>query len=133
MAKGVNKVTLLGNLGQDPEVHTSDIGSSVVTLNLATKNSYKDKTGQWIEQTEWHKVTLFKRLAEIAREYLKKGAKVYIEGKLQTNKWQDKNGQDRFTTEIVANELQMLDSPTNKPAVDTTTKPNDSFDDDVPF
>ena len=111
MARGINKVILIGNLGQDPDVRFSAQGSPITNLNLATDESYKDKqTGQVVPKTEWHRVVLFNRLAEIAKDYLRKGSKVYIEGRLQTRKWQDQQGQDRYTTEIVANELQMLDS-----------------------
>lgn len=111
MARGINKVILIGNLGQDPDARFSAQGSTITNLNLATDESYKDKqTGQMVPKTEWHRVVLFNRLAEIAKDYLRKGSKVYIEGRLQTRKWQDQQGQDRYTTEIVANELQMLDS-----------------------
>jgi single-strand DNA-binding protein len=111
MARGINKVILIGNLGQDPDTRFSGAGSAITNLNLATDESYKDKqTGQLVPKTEWHRVVLFNRLAEIAKDYLRKGSKVYIEGRLQTRKWQDQQGQDRYTTEIVANELQMLDS-----------------------
>jgi len=111
MARGVNKVILIGNLGKDPEVRYSPNGGAVANITLATSESWKDKnTGEQVDKTEWHRVVFFRRLAEIAGEYLKKGSKVFIEGKLQTRKWQDQNGQDRYTTEIVANEMQMLDS-----------------------
>lgn len=111
MARGVNKVILIGNLGRDPEIRYMPNGGAVANLAIATSESWKDKnTGEQQEKTEWHRVVLFRRLAEIAGEYLKKGSKVYIEGKLQTKKWQDNNGQDRYTTEILGNELQMLDS-----------------------
>lgn len=111
MARGINKVILIGNLGQDPETRYSAQGAAITNMNLATDESYKDKqTGQLVEKTEWHRVVLFNRLAEIAKDYLRKGSKVYIEGRLQTRKWQDQQGQDRYTTEIVANDLQMLDS-----------------------
>lgn len=111
MARGINKVILIGNLGQDPDTRFTASGSAVTNLNLATDESYKDKqTGQMVPKTEWHRIVLFNRLAEIAKEYLRKGSKVYIEGRLQTRKWQDQQGQDRYTTEIVGNELQMLDS-----------------------
>jgi len=111
MARGVNKVILIGNLGKDPEVRYSPNGGAVTTITLATSESWKDKnTGEQVDKTEWHRVVFFRRLAEVAGEYLKKGSKVFIEGKLQTRKWQDQNGQDRYTTEIVANEMQMLDS-----------------------
>jgi single-strand DNA-binding protein len=108
--RGVNKVILIGNLGADPEVRYMPSGGAVTSLRIATSESWKDQqTGQQQERTEWHQVVFFRRLAEIAGEYLKKGSKVYIEGSLRTRKWQDKNGQDRYTTEIIANEMQMLD------------------------
>jgi single-strand DNA-binding protein len=109
MARGINKVILIGNLGQDPETKAMPSGTTVCNLRLATSESWKDKqTGETKEQTEWHTVAMFGRLAEIAGEYLRKGSQVYIEGRLRTRKWQDKNGNDRYTTEIVANEMQML-------------------------
>ena len=109
MARGVNKVILVGNLGADPETRAMPSGSTVANLRIATSESWRDKTsGEQQERTEWHRVALFGRLAEIASEYLKKGSQVYIEGSLRTRKWQDKQGQERFTTEIVGNELQML-------------------------
>lgn len=109
MARGINKVILVGNLGNDPEVRYSSNGAAIANLSIATSESWKDKnSGEQQERTEWHRVVLFNRLGEIAGEYLRKGSQVYIEGKLQTRKWQDKDGQDRYTTEIVANELQML-------------------------
>jgi len=111
MARGINKVILIGNLGQDPEVKYMPNGGAVTNVTIATSESWKDKsTGEQKEKTEWHRVVFFQRLAEIVGEYLKKGSKVYIEGKLQTRKWQDQSGNDRYTTEIVANEMQMLDS-----------------------
>ncbi|HHH38179.1 MAG TPA: single-stranded DNA-binding protein [Sedimenticola sp.] len=111
MARGVNKVILIGNLGRDPEVRYMPNGNAVANVTLATSESWKDKnTGEPQEHTEWHRVVFFRRLAEIAGEYLKKGSKVYIEGRLQTRKWQGQDGQDRYTTEIVANDMQMLDS-----------------------
>jgi single-strand DNA-binding protein len=112
MAKrGINKVILLGNLGNDPETRYLPSGGAVTSISLATSESWKDKqSGQMQERTEWHKVVFFNRLAEIAGEYLRKGTKVYIEGALRTRKWQDQNGQDRWTTEIVANDMMMLDS-----------------------
>jgi single-strand DNA-binding protein len=114
MARGVNKVILIGNLGQDPEVKYMPSGGAVTNVTVATSESWKDKnTGEQKENTEWHRVVFFRRLAEIAGEYLKKGSKVYIEGKLQTRKWQDQSGNDRYTTEIIANEMQMLDSRGN--------------------
>ena len=111
MARGINKVILIGNLGQDPEVRFTPSGTAVANLNLATSDTWMDRqSGQRQERTEWHRVVLFNKTAEIAQQYLKKGSKVYIEGRLQTRKWQDQNGQDRYSTEIVANDMQMLDS-----------------------
>lgn len=110
MARGINKVILIGNLGQDPETRFMPSGGAVTNVSLATSESWKDKnSGQMQERTEWHRVVFFNRLAEIAGEYLKKGSKVYIEGSLRTRKWQGQDGQDRYTTEIVASEMQMLD------------------------
>ena len=147
MARGVNKVILVGNLGADPEVKYMPNGNAVANVTLATSESWKDKqSGENREKTEWHRVVFFRRLAEIVGEYLKKGSQVYIEGKLQTRKWQDKNGVDRYTTEIVANEMQMLggrggggsadfggaaasqSAPAAAPAATA-----DDFDDDIPF
>ena len=109
MARGVNKVILVGNLGQDPEVRYTTSGSAVTNVSVATTESWKDKTtGERVDKTEWHRVVFFGRLAEIAGEYLRKGSQVYIEGKIQTRKWQDQNNQDRYTTEVVGNDLQML-------------------------
>ena len=111
MARGINKVILIGNLGNDPETRYTQSGAAVTNISLATSESWKDKqTGQPQERTEWHRIVFFNRLAEIAGEYLRKGSKVYIEGSLRTRKWQDQSGQDRYTTEIVASEMQMLDS-----------------------
>ena len=111
MARGINKVILIGNLGGDPEVRYMPSGGAVTTITLATSESWKDKeSGQSQERTEWHRVVFFARLAEIAGQYLRKGSKAYIEGSLRTRKWQDKAGQDRYTTEIVASNLQMLDA-----------------------
>lgn len=111
MARGVNKVILVGNCGQDPETKYMPSGGAVTNISVATSETWKDKqTGQPQERTEWHRVVFFNRLAEIAGEYLRKGGKVYIEGSLRTRKWQDQSGQDRYTTEIVASEMQMLDS-----------------------
>lgn len=148
MARGINKVILIGNLGQDPEVKYMPSGGAVCNITLATTDSWSDReSGERQERTEWHRVVLFRRLAEIAGEYLRKGSKVYIEGRLQTRKWQDKNGQDRYTTEIVANDMQMLDSrgggtasfespPAEKappPQPAPASGPSDDFDDDIPF
>lgn len=111
MARGINKVILVGNLGGDPEVRYMPNGNAVTNITIATSESWKDKqTGQQQERTEWHRVVFFNRLAEIAGEYMRKGGKVYVEGALRTRKWQDQQGQDRYTTEIVASEMQLLDS-----------------------
>ena len=109
MARGINKVILVGNLGAGPETRYMPSGSAVTNLSVATSESWKDKqTGEQKDRTEWHKVAMFNRLAEIAAEYLRKGSQVYIEGKLRTRKWQDRDGNDRYTTEIIADEMQML-------------------------
>jgi len=152
MARGINKVILIGNLGRDPEVRYTPNGTAVANVSLATSDSWKDKqTGEMQDRTEWHRVVFFSRLAEIVSEYLKKGSKIYVEGRLQTKKWQDQNGNDRYTTEIVANEMQMLDSrgegggfqgmntgsqsaPRNSGPVDQGPPPGQNeFDDDIPF
>ena len=106
--KGVNKVILVGNLGNDPEVRYMPNGNAVANLSLATSESWKDPQGQMQERTEWHRLTMYRRLAEIAGEYLKKGSQIYVEGKLRTRKWQDQSGQDRYTTEIIVDQMQML-------------------------
>lgn len=114
MGRGVNKVILIGNLGADPDTRYTPNGNAVANLNLATDESYKDRqTGQLVPKTEWHKVVMFGKIAEVAGQYLRKGSKVYIEGKLQTRKWQNKEGQDVYTTEVVVDingQMQMLDS-----------------------
>ncbi len=148
MARGVNKVILIGNLGKDPEVRYTPSGAAVANITLATSESWKDKqSGEQVERTEWHRIVMFNRLGEIAGEYLRKGSKVFIEGRLQTRKWQDKNsGQDRYTTEIIADNMQMLDSKGggSSNAMDSsmsrddaapmpTATAGDSFDDDIPF
>lgn len=158
MARGVNKAILVGNLGRDPEVRYSPNGQAVANVTLATSESWKDKTsGEKQEKTEWHRVVFFGRLAEIAGEYLKKGAQIYVEGRLQTRKWTDKDGKDRYTTEIVANDMQMLGSRggAGAPSADnfnqdqsasvenaggtgakkatTSTAAAGDFDDDIPF
>lgn len=146
MARGINKVILIGNLGQDPEIRYMPSGGAVTSVSLATSEYWKDRdSGEQKERTEWHRVVFFNRLAEIAGEFLKKGSKVYIEGSLRTRKWQDKNGQDRYTTEIIANEMQMLDGKTGSGAPqsggqsgftksESTPPPADEgFDDDIPF
>ena len=154
---GINKVILVGNLGQKPEVRYSSSGNAMVNLSVATSETWNDKaTGQKQEKTEWHRVSLFGKLAEIAGQYLDKGSKVYVEGKLQTRKWQDQSGADRYTTEVVVSgfngTLQMLDrrntdstavaseasqqAPVAEPAVakePITPIDNADFDDDIPF
>ncbi len=111
MARGVNKVILVGNLGKDPEIKYTASGAAIANITIATSESWNDKqSGEKVEKTEWHRVVAFQRLAEIMGEYLKKGSQVYIEGKLQTRKWQDQNGQDRYSTEVVASDMQMLGS-----------------------
>lgn len=159
-SRGVNKVILIGNLGADPEVRYMPSGDAITSLRIATSESWKDKqTGQMQERTEWHRVVMFGRLAEIAGEYLRKGRQVYIEGQLRTRKWQGQDGQDRYTTEIVAREMQMIGgrggegtasfdqgapgSPDSAPAPrgDSVKEPAskqgpetlDDFDDDIPF
>ncbi|GAA4823162.1 single-stranded DNA-binding protein [Marinicella pacifica] len=147
---------LVGNLGQDPEVRYTPAGAAVTTISVATTEAWNDKDGNKQERTEWHRVVFFRRLAEIAGEYLKKGSQVYIEGQLRTNKWQDKSGNDRYTTEIIANELQMLGgrpgsggsmggggnmpsapkakNPSNNNNNSNDNGPNyDDFDDEIPF
>ena len=109
-SRGVNKVILIGNLGKDPEVRYMPNGKAVANITVATSETWKDQQGQQQERTEWHRCTMYDRLAEITGEYLKKGAKVYLEGKLQTREWQDQQGQKRYTTEIIVSEMQMLDS-----------------------
>jgi len=137
MARGVNKVILIGNIGKDPETRYSAGGSAITSLTLATSESWKDKqSGEMQERTEWHRVSMFGRLAEIAGEYLKKGSKVYIEGKLQTRKWQDQSGQDKYTTEIVASEMQMMDGRTQDQPAQPAPQPapqQPDFDDNIPF
>ena len=111
MARGINKVILIGNAGTDPDVRYMPNGNAATTLSIATSESWKDKqTGEKQERTEWHRVVCFNRLGEIAGEYIRKGSKIYVEGSIRTRKWQDQQGQDRYTTEIIANEIQMLDS-----------------------
>jgi single-strand DNA-binding protein len=155
MAKGVNKVILIGNLGADPEVRYMPSGGAITTLSVATSDSWKDRqSGQQQERTEWHRVVLFNRLAEVAGEYLRKGSKVYLEGSLKTRKWQDKSGVDRYTTEIMGSTMQMLDgrgsavdtggsqdqynqAPASSHSESSQSMPEpamvDGFDDDVPF
>lgn len=133
----VNKAIIVGNLGKDPEVRFLPNGDAVCNFSVATTESWKDKDGKKNEKTEWHNIVLFRKLAEIAGEYLKKGRPVYLEGRLQTRKWQDKEGQERYTTEIVADTMQMLGSREEaKEVASTTSTPPANFDDmadDVPF
>jgi single-strand DNA-binding protein len=150
MARGVNKVILVGNLGNDPETKYMPSGSAVTNLSVATNESWKDKqTGEQKERTEWHRVAMFGRLAEIAAEYLRKGSQVYIEGKLRTRKWQDQQGNDKYTTEIIADEMQMLGGrsgggapamgggsggpPPAPPSAGSGGGSSNDFDDDIPF
>jgi single-strand DNA-binding protein len=159
MARGVNKVILIGNLGSDPEVRYTPSGSAVANVNLATSETWRDKqTGELQDRTEWHRIVFFNRLAEIVGEYLRKGSKIYVEGSLRTRKWTDKNGVERHTTEIIANEMHILDSRSGganahqqaaEPTAQTPQAPSEShphptetqnpaamaeqFDDDIPF
>jgi single-strand DNA-binding protein len=158
MARGVNKVIVVGNLGNDPDTRYTPSGTAVTNISVATSESWKDKqSGEQKERTEWHKIVMFGRLGEIAAEYLRKGSQVYIEGMLRTNKWQDKSGADRYTTEIIADEMQMLGSrggtgggagggsggggggggnrPRNDgpPPSPPPQGSSDDFDDDIPF
>ena len=151
----VNKVILIGNLGRDPETRYMPDGGAITNVSVATTEQWKDKNGEKQEKTEWHRVAFFGKLAEIAGEYLKKGSQVYVEGRLQTRKWQDKDGQDKYTTEIVANVMQMLGSrqgmggaapdrdaggeasasrpAASKPAAKAAGGKFDDFEDDIPF
>jgi len=130
MSKGVNKTIILGHLGQDPDVKYTTSGSAVANLSIATTESWKDKTtGQKQERTEWHRVVFFGKLGEICGQYLKKGSQIYVEGRLQTRKWQDKNGQDRYTTEIIGNEMQMIGK---KPEGNSAPEDTGFKDDDIP-
>jgi single-strand DNA-binding protein len=159
MARGVNKVILVGNLGADPETRSMPSGMTVTNIRIATSESWKDKaSGQQQERTEWHNIALFGRLGEIAAEYLRKGSQVFVEGRLRTRKWQDKQGTDRFTTEIVADNMQMLGgrggggsdrappgergaagTPPPRDEYDQSSAPapagggKEDFDDDIPF
>lgn len=131
----VNKVIVLGNLGKDPELRHLPNGDAVCNFSLATTESWKDKDGNKQDKTEWHNVVIFRKLAEIAGEYLKKGRPVYIEGRLQTRKWQDKEGKDRYTTEIVADQMQMLGSREEAKEVSKAPAPTnfDDMESDIPF
>ncbi len=135
-SNGINKVILIGNLGQDPEIRYTPDGGAVCNISIATSESWKDKnSGEPREKTEWHRIVAFRRLAEIMSEFLVKGSKVYIEGKLQTRKWQDKQGTDRYTTEIVADQMQMLGERKQSQGNSATpaTPQNNGFEDDIPF
>ena len=146
MARGINKVILVGNLGADPETRYMPSGGAVTNVRIATSESWKDKnTGEQQERTEWHNVAFFGRLAEIAGEYLRKGSQVYVEGRLRTRKWQDRDGNDRYTTEVIANEMQMLggrpgsgapargDSGPQPGPMPPSPPADTAFDDDIPF
>ncbi|HSN70211.1 MAG TPA: single-stranded DNA-binding protein [Steroidobacteraceae bacterium] len=149
MARGINKVILVGNLGADPEMRYMPSGKAVANIRIATSESWTDRqSGDKQERTEWHSVVLFDKLGEIAGEYLRKGSQVYIEGSLRTRKWQDKQGQDRYTTEIVARDMQMLGgrqggggfenrperrAPAEDRAAAPGSAPDEEFDDDIPF
>ncbi|SEM97241.1 single-stranded DNA-binding protein [Halomonas caseinilytica] len=127
MARGINKVILIGNVGQDPEVRFTQAGTPVANIGLATSESWTDKnSGQKQEKTEWHRLILFRKLAEIAQQYVRKGSKLYVEGRLQTRKWQDQSGQDRYVTEIIVNDLQMLDSRQGQPQGSAQPQPQHS-------
>ena len=147
MARGINKVIIVGNLGNDPDTKYMPSGGAVTNLSVATNESWKDKqTGEQKERTEWHRVAMFGRLAEIAAEYLRKGSQVYVEGRLRTRKWQDQQGNDRYTTEIIADEMQMLGgrgggapsmggggpAPSGPPQGGGPAR-SDDFEDDIPF
>lgn len=144
MARGINKVIVVGNLGADPDSRTMPSGNAVTNISVATSESWNDKeTGEKQEKTEWHRVVFFGRLAEIASDYLKKGSQVYVEGKLQTRKWEDKEGNERWTTEIVANQMQMLgermsqgtsnQGNVSKQNTSSNEFVDEEFDDDIPF
>jgi len=153
MARGVNKVILIGNLGADPETRSMPSGMTVANIRIATSESWKDKqSGEQKERTEWHNVAMFGRLGEIAGEYLRKGSQVYIEGSLRTRKWQDKEGRDRYTTEVIASDMQMIggrggggvgasaggsgggyESRERPAAVEPSGAGAEAFDDDIPF
>ncbi len=153
----LNKVTLIGNLGKDPETRYMPNGEAVTNITIATTETWKDKAGEKQEKTEWHRITFYRRLAEIAGEYLKKGSQIYVEGRLETRKWQDKEGKDRYTTEVIASEMKMLGSrpgmgggdasERDGPPSQGSSKPSggssspakgsaakfDDFEDDIPF
>ncbi|MBL6693744.1 MAG: single-stranded DNA-binding protein [Proteobacteria bacterium] len=136
MSNGLNKVLIIGNLGSDPEIKYTSSGSAVANLSIATSERWKDRnTGEQKEQVEWHRVVLFSRLAEIAEQYLKKGSKVFVEGKLQTRDWEDAEGKKRYTTEVIAREMTMLDSKSGSENASQpqSSAPEDNFEEDIPF
>jgi single-strand DNA-binding protein len=150
MARGLNKVMIMGNLGADPEVRYMPSGSAVTNLRVATSETWKDKqSGERQERTEWHRIVLFNRLGEIAAQYLRKGSRVFVEGALRTNKWQDQSGAERYTTEIIASSMQLMDakgggaggasfeqsdmSQDNKASAPVPAMADEAFDDDIPF
>jgi single-strand DNA-binding protein len=146
MARGVNKVILIGNLGADPETRYAPSGTAIANVRLATTDSRRDKeSGEFVDTTEWHRVVFFGRTAEVAQEYLRKGSQIYVEGRIKTNKWQDRDGNDRYTTEIIADQMQMLGgrgggagaqpmdrSGSSRPAAQAQPAP-DFEDDEIPF
>ena len=140
MSRGVNKAIIVGTLGQDPDVKYTTSGSAVVNISVATNESWKDKTtGENVEKTEWHRIVIFGKLADIASQYLKKGSQAYFEGKIQTRKWKDQTGNDRYSTEIVANEMQMLggksesSAPAQRQPQQAAQAPGESNFEDIPF
>jgi|TARA_Y100000022_G_scaffold145041_1_gene126724 single-strand DNA-binding protein len=140
MSNGLNKVLILGNLGADPDIKYTQAGSPVANLSVATSESWKDKTtNEKVEKVEWHRVVVFGRLAEIAEQYLKKGSKIFVEGKLQTRDWEDSEGKKRYTTEVIAREMTMLDSKGDsntsspQPSNSDSKQDNDKFEEDIPF
>lgn len=136
MSNGLNKVLIIGNLGSDPEIKYTSSGSAVANLSIATSERWKDRnTGEQKEQVEWHRVVLFSRLAEIAEQYLKKGSKVFVEGKLQTRDWEDAEGKKRYTTEVIAREMTMLDSKSgsDNASQPQNSSPENNFEEDIPF
>ena len=145
MARGVNKAIIVGTLGNDPEIRYTADGKAIANLSVATNETWKDKSGEKQERTEWHRISMFGKLAEIAGQYLKKGSQAYFEGKIQTRKWQDQSGNDRYSTEIIANEMQMLGgksdgsqnsntrSQSENNSIDNDTTGSDNGFDDIPF
>jgi len=134
MARTLNRVELIGRLGKDPEIRYTPSGTAVCNFSMATDEGYKDNNGEWIDRTEWHKIVLWGRLAEIASEYLEKGSQIFIEGKLQTRKWETQSGDKKYSTEIVGTKLIMLgSSPANASPNEDNNVPDDIPDDDIPF